>query len=301
MQTHGTDYPFALMKDKLQNADLTFGNLESPLSDRGTPLPGKGICFRARPEMSGQLKESGFDVLSVANNHAVDYDSEAFLDTLELLRTSQIEPVGGGQNIDEARRPVIIEKNGLKVGFLAYTIFADVYYHAKYRRTFQATETVCGVAPLQQELILEDLAKLRPQVDVAIVSLHWGTEYSKYPQKAQQELGRALIDGGANLVIGHHPHIMQGFERYQDGLIAYSLGNFIFDQNQHVFTRQGLMLDLKLTKEGLQDLRAWPVFIKESQPYIMEGKEAQEFLQTVQQRTRNLGTEAEIKDNHLEL
>lgn len=299
MQSHGTDYPFVNVRDKLQVADITFGNLESPLSERGTPLPGKGICFRARPEMSHKLKESGFDVLSVANNHAVDYDTDAFLDTLELLRASQIQPVGGGQNIDEARQPVIIEKNGLKVGFLAYTVFADIYYHAKYRRTFQATETISGVVPLEEELILEDLAALRPQVDVAIVSLHWGTEYARSPQAAQQELGRALIDGGADLIIGHHPHIIQGFERYKDGLIAYSLGNFIFDQNQHVFTRQGLILDLRLTKEGLQDLQVWPVFIQESQPYIMEGEEARKLLQTVQERTRNLGTESQITDNHL--
>jgi poly-gamma-glutamate capsule biosynthesis protein CapA/YwtB (metallophosphatase superfamily) len=301
IQSQGPDYPFVKVRDKLKAADITFGNLESPLSERGTPLPGKGICFRARPEMSQKLQDSGFDVLSVANNHAVDYDTDAFLDTLELLRSSQIQPVGGGQNIDEARRPVIIEKNGLKVGFLAYTIFADIYYDARYRRTFRATETVSGVAPLEQELILEDLAELRPQVDVAIVSLHWGTEYSKSPQTAQRELGQALIDGGADLIIGHHPHIIQGFERYKDGLIAYSLGNFIFDQNQHVFTRQGLILDLNLTREGLQDLQVWPVFIKESQPYVMEGEEAQELLQTVQNLNRNLGTESQIVDNHLVL
>ena len=112
MQAHGTDYPFARIEHKLQEADITFGNLESPLSERGSPLPGKGICFRARPEMAARLKQAGLDVLSVANNHALDYDTDAFLDTLELLRSSQIEPVGGGRNIDEARQPVIIEKNG---------------------------------------------------------------------------------------------------------------------------------------------------------------------------------------------
>ncbi len=301
IQNHGTDYPFARIEHKLQEADIAFGNLESPLSERGTPLPGKGICFRARPEMSARLKQAGFDVLSVANNHALDYDTDAFLDTLDLLRSNDIQPVGGGRNIDEARQPIIIEKNGLRVGFLAYTIFADVYYDYRYRRTFRATETISGVAPLEQELILEDLAALRPQVDVVIVSLHWGTEYSRYPDPGQQELGRALIDAGADLIIGHHPHITQGFERYGNGLIAYSLGNFIFDQNQHLFTRQGLILDLQLTADGLSDLRVWPVFIQESQPYIMEGEQAREFLQTVQESTRRLGTESTIKGNCLVL
>ena len=109
MQNHGTDYPFVRIENKLQEADITFGNLESPLSERGTPLPGKGICFRARPEMAARLKQAGFDVLSVANNHSLDYDTDAFLDTLDLLRSNQIEPVGGGRNIDEARQPIIIE------------------------------------------------------------------------------------------------------------------------------------------------------------------------------------------------
>ena len=301
MQNHGTDYPFVRIENKLQEADITFGNLESPLSDRGTPLPGKGICFRARPEMAARLKQAGFDVLSVANNHSLDYDTDAFLDTLDLLRSNQIEPVGGGRNIDEARQPIIIEKNGLRIGFLAYTIFADIYYDHRYRRTFKATETISGVAPLEQELILEDLAALRPQVDVVIVSLHWGTEYSRYPDPGQQELGRALIDGGAGLIIGHHPHITQGFERYGNGLIAYSLGNFIFDQNQHLFTRQGLILDLQLTADGLSDLKVWPVFIRESQPYLMEGEEAREFLLSVQECTSRLGTESTIQGNCLVL
>ncbi len=301
IQSYGPDYPFELVKDKLMAADVTFANLESPLSERGNPLPGKGICFRARPEMSVKLKEVGFDVLSVANNHSLDYDTLAFMDTLDLLRSSQIHSVGGGENINEARQPVVIEKNGLKVGFLAYTIFADIYFDVRYRRTFQATETISGVAPLEQDMILEDLAKLRPQVDVAIVSLHWGVEYCTTPQTSQQELGRALIDGGADLIIGHHPHIIQGFERYKDGLIAYSLGNFIFDQNQHVFTREGLLLELRLTEEGLRDLMVYPVFIKESQPYVMKGEEAQKLLKKVQERTRNLGTESEIIGDHLML
>lgn len=301
MQTHGTDYPFAKIEDKLQDADIAFGNLESPLSERGTPLPGKGICFRARPEMASRLKKAGFDVLSVANNHALDYDTDAFLDTLDLLRSNQIEPVGGGKNIDEARQPVIIEKNGLRIGFLAYTMFADIYYDYRYRRTFRATETVSGVAPLEQELILEDVAALRPRVDAVIVSLHWGTEYSRYPDPGQQELGRALIDAGADLIIGHHPHVIQGLERYGNGLIAYSLGNFIFDQNQHLSTRQGLILELQLTADGLSDLRVWPIFIQESQPYVMEGQQAREFLQIVQECTHKLGTEAAIDDNSLVL
>ena len=301
MQANGDSYPFIKISSHLKKADLTFGNLESPLSDRGTPLPGKGIQFRGRPQLANTLRESGFDVLSVANNHALDYDAPAFLDTIELLREAGVLTVGGGQDLTEARRPVIVEKNGLKVGILAYTDFADIYFDYSYRRSFEATDERSGVAPLREDMILEDLAELKPYVDVVIVSLHWGTEYSPVPDKSQQVMAKALIDGGAHLIIGHHPHIIQGFEQYKNGLIAYSLGNFIFDQNQHVYTREGLILEVNLIPGGLGEIRVRPVFIEESQPYLLEGQAAQQLLEKVQNQTRRLGTESVINGDYLEL
>ncbi|NLB18729.1 MAG: CapA family protein [Syntrophomonadaceae bacterium] len=300
-QANGDTYPFIKISSHLKEADLTFGNLESPLSDRGTPLPGKGIQFRARPQLAQTLQESGFNVLSVANNHSLDYDAPAFLDTIELLRGAGVLTAGGGQDLTEARQPVIIEKNGLKVGILAYTDFADIFFDYSYRRSFEATDERSGVAPLREEMILADLEELRPYVDVAIVSLHWGTEYSPVPDKSQQVLGRALLDGGADLIIGHHPHIIQGFEKYKNGLIAYSLGNFIFDQNQHVYTREGLILEVSLNPEGLGEIQVRPVFIDESQPYLLEGQAAQKILENVQNQTRRLGTESTINGDYLAL
>ncbi len=301
MRANGDNYPFEKVAPYLRAADITFGNLESPLSDRGTPMPGKGIQFRARPEMAFRLDDAGFDVLSLGNNHSFDYDEPAFLDTMESLRRVGIEPVGGGTNIAEARKPVIIEKNGIKVGFLAYTIYADIYFDAQYRRAFQATAGQSGVVPLQQDLILEDLALLKPQVDISILSLHWGTEYNVIPDPSQRDLARALVEGGADVILGHHPHVIQGLEKYQGSLIAYSLGNFIFDQNQSVKTRQGLMLQLELTRDRVGAVVVQPVFIEQSQPYLMQGLESDELLTHLQNLNRQLGTESTLTAEGLQI
>ncbi|MGE5397346.1 MAG: CapA family protein [Chitinophagales bacterium] len=299
MLTKGDNYPFQKITPTLKSADITIGNLESPISDRGTAMPGKGICFRARPEAGEAVRSAGFDVLSIANNHSLDYDNLAFLDTMFILRDLGMKTVGGGRNISEARQPVIITKDGLKVGILAYTIFADLFYSYSYQRSFEATEEQSGVAPLNKEIVLEDLAKLKPQVDITIVSLHWGTEYNEEPDQQQRVLAKELVDGGADLIIGHHPHIVQGVERYKNGLIAYSLGNFIFDQNQHVYTRQGFILKAILTPQGAKKIQLLPVFIDHSQPRLMKGEEAESFLEQVKMETEELGTGADIQNNSL--
>ncbi|MGE5404367.1 MAG: CapA family protein [Candidatus Saccharibacteria bacterium] len=299
IKQNGEDYPFKLIGRLLQKSDITFGNLESPLSDRGRAMPGKGICFRGQPKMANVLANYGFNIMSVANNHALDYDAPAFLDTIKLLNAQGIRTVGGGNNIMEARKPVIFEKNNLKVGFLAYTVFADTVFGTKYRRPFRATETESGVAPLVREAILEDVYQLDPTVDVTVVSLHWGVEYSKVPEQTQQQLARELIDNGADLIIGHHPHIIQGFERYKKGLIAYSLGNFIFDQNIYKYTQQGLMLDATLKPHEIQNITITPVYIKLSQPLVMRGPDAEALLKDVSRLTGDLGTRTEIRNDQI--
>lgn len=298
-ELYGTDYPFRKLGNYLAGADLTFGNLESPVASSGSPLPGKGICFRADPVMVRELNECGFDILSVANNHSLDYDAPAFLETLENLKKEGIKAVGGGINLNQARQPLIIDKNGVKVGFLAYTEMADIYYDSKYRRAFKASETECGVAPLQREIILQDLARLEPLVDVTVVSLHWGTEYSDTPTDEQRRLAHELIDRGAELVIGHHPHRIQGLEAYHKGLIAYSLGNFVFDQNRHDYTRQGLILHVTLGKDEIKEAAVAPVYIDNSQPYVLQGTEARGLLEQTAQLCEKLGTPVSIKGNRL--
>lgn len=290
MAVQGDTYPFARLGEEFEDADITFGNLESPLSVRGKALPGKGICFRARPEMAGELARQGFDVLSIANNHALDYDATAFLDTRDALRGAGIKPVGGGANIGEARQLVVLERKGLRLGFLAYTDMADLFFHPQYPRRFRATPDLAGVAPLVEEDIKEDIAANRDKVDILIVSLHWGTEYSQVPTAEQRRMARELVDTGADIILGHHPHVLQGIEVYKDGLIAYSLGNFIFDQDHKLITRQGLMLKVQLSPQGVEEVVVYPIFIEQSQPRTVSGDQAQSILGQVVNLSADLGT-----------
>jgi poly-gamma-glutamate synthesis protein (capsule biosynthesis protein) len=289
------------MGSYLKGFDITFCNLESPISDQGQPVPGKGIAFRSPLKAMETLRMGGFDVISFANNHALDYRDEAFGQTLSLLRQDGVKTVGAGENLTASRQPAVFEKNGVKVAFLAYTDMADLWFSSSYKRPYRADETRCGVAPLEEDLILEDIAAVKSSVDVVVVSLHWGVEYTSGPTDQQQKLAHDLIDAGANLIIGHHPHVFQGFEVYGGGLIAYSLGNFIFDQNQRLETRQGLLLETTLTPEGLKKVRVRPALIEQSQPQEPDGEMENAMLAQLQEYCDDLGTTTSVQNGYLEI
>jgi len=295
MQTEGLGYPLAKLGTTLKAADLAFGNLESPLGTAGNPLPGKGIWFRARPEALQVLKEGGFDILNIANNHILDYDTPVFLQTIDLLKEAGITYIGGGNNIDEARQAAILEAKGIRLGFLGYSDMADIFWSYSYPRRFRATPDQPGITPLVVDDINQDIQKLKPDVDLVIVSLHWGTEYSRTPTEEQRQVAHQLIDAGADIILGHHPHVFQGLELYQGGLIAYSLGNFIMDQNWSRETRQGLLLQVTITKEGWQQAEIIPVQIVEEQPRQAEEKDAEIILTEVRDLCRKLGAEMEVE------
>ncbi|WP_366924527.1 CapA family protein [Metallumcola ferriviriculae] len=296
MEEKGNHYPVDAIAQRLAAADVTFGNLESPIGTGGTPLPQKGIWFRAKPERVEALVLSGFDAVSIANNHALDYDSKVFLDTLDILDQRGIKAVGGGVDIDHARKPVIIEKNGLSIGFLAYSEMADIIWSFNYPRMLMASEDTPGIAPAgprYEAEILEDVEKLAPNVDIVVVSLHWGTEYQYSPMDSQRDFGHRLIDAGVDLIIGHHPHTLQGLERYGNGLIAYSLGNFIFDQNFSQQTTEGLLLEVTLTPMGVENATVSPVVIPQSQPRIAAGEDAARVNKLTASLSKDLGLDFE--------
>lgn len=301
MQQHGSDYPWLKVKERLLQPDLTFGNLECAISDRGTPLPGKGIWLRASPKVLPQLENSGFDILSIANNHSLDYDAEAFLDTLNLLEQTGIATVGGGNDIKGARSPRVMTVKGVRIGFLAYTEMADIFWSNDYPRKLKATETEPGVAPYDYEAIIEDVVTLRDQVDLLVLSVHWGTEYSHSPSSFQREQAHGLIDAGADVIVGHHPHVVQGVEVYNGGLIAYSLGNFVFDQNQSDETREGLVMELKADKSGLTQANLYPVIIRESQPHFEQSSWAAGVARKVREFSLALDTKSSLEEEPLKI
>lgn len=285
---HGPDYPFAVLGARLAAADLAMANLESPLADCGSPLPGKAICFRGQPELAGALQRAGFDVLSLANNHSLDYDWPALEQTLTLLAAHGVHSVGAGRDLRQARRPVILERQGIKVGILAYTDFADLYYDSRYPRRFRATADLPGVAPLVPAEACADVAALRARVDLLVVSLHWGVEYSPRPTGDQRQAAHALADAGADLILGHHPHVVQGVEVYGRTVIAYSLGNFVFDQVHPEETRYGILLEASADRQGVRSVCLLPVYLTHGQP--APTPEARQLLPQLAALSAELGT-----------
>jgi poly-gamma-glutamate synthesis protein (capsule biosynthesis protein) len=192
------------------------------------------------------LRYAGFDILSIANNHIWDYGRPAFDDTIAILASSGVRAVGGGRTIDEARGPVVVTVRGTRIAYLAYTDILSA--------SSQATPTMSGANRYDAMRMAEDIARARMRADVVVVSFHTGTEYEPYHNATQERIYRAAIDAGADLIVGHHPHVVQDIERYKNKWIVYSLGNFIFDQNWSLATRQGMLLDVVVENGSIASL-----------------------------------------------
>jgi len=250
IKQHGPGYPFQCVGDILKNSDIAFANLESPLTNEsnkaiwdytkildhpieinGRPI-GSSIYCKASPHCVNALSLAGINIVSIANNHIMDYGLNGLSDTITELSKKNISSIGAGKNIAEAKKPVIIEKNGLKIGFLAY---CDVYIASKKR---------AGTAPLK--LAVQDIKSLKSEVDIIVVSVHQGQDISDYPRKSEVYSMHRLINAGAQIVLRHHPHVIQGIEKYKGGVIAYSLGNFICD-----YTIDPLWSELNKSRFGM--------------------------------------------------
>lgn len=260
-------YPFSGTEFLLQQADIAVGNLECAVSDKGKPAQGKDYAFRAKPSFINKLKTSGFDVLNLANNHSADYGTEALVDTLERLKKADIAAIGAGRNLDNARAGAVMTlKNGLRLGFLGYTMIVPM--------DFPAGRTGAGVARVKEAWIKEDISRLKKQCDFLAVQYHWGVEYTSDPADRQKELAHKTIDWGADIVVGHHPHRIQDIEFYKGKFIAYSLGNFIFDMKHRPKVTEGILLLLKLKNAELHQIMIEPVFIENGQPVILSADKA---------------------------
>jgi len=226
-------WPFLKIADALKETDILFGNLEGPISDKGKNI-GSIYSFRADPKAIEGLNFAGFDVLSVANNHMFDWGREALEDTFARFKEAGINYVGGGLNKTEAHSPVIKEIKGAKIAFLAYCSEGSEYWEAAADRS--------GIAWLKEENLKKDIENAKTLADLVIVSMHFGEEYQQKPNSSQKYFARLAIDSGADLVVGHHSHVLQPIEEYKQGFIAYSLGNFVFDQPFSPQTKESTVL-----------------------------------------------------------
>jgi len=280
-------------------SDVLFGNLECSLSERGKKLLGKGIWLRASPDKADILKDAGFSVLSLANNHILDYGNDALNDTVAFLDEKEIGHVGAGKDIESARKPEIFTKGDVSIGFLAYNEFSYYFWSYEERRQFAAGENIPGTAPMDLGPILEDVDKLKKEVDIVAVSLHWGIEESNLETNEQRELAHALIDGGADIIIGQHPHVIQGVEIYRDRPIIYSLGNYIFDQNDEN-NKQGMAAEIKILQGKINSISLHPLYVKDKRaPIVPQGGKLTGMLDKIKRLSSAMGADFEEEESFL--
>lgn len=235
--------PLAPFAEVLRAADYRIGNLECPIAESGRPFANKIFSFRAQPAVVRVLS-GRFDAVALANNHSGDYGHEAFTETISHLDNAGIARFGGGRNLEEAHRPHWIVKNGLKIAVLSYNEFKP--------RAFEAGADWPGIAWSEDDQVISDIRTAQTAgADLVIPFMHWGWENEPSPGARQRQLARRMIDAGAALVVGGHPHVTQGAETYRGKPIIYSLGNFVFDGFDYPAARRGWLLRVKLDKSGV--------------------------------------------------
>jgi len=268
--------PFKYIKPIISEKDVLFGNLETVLSISGKKAE-KAVSLSTDPGNVKYIKESGFDIISLANNHILDLGIEGFNNTLDVLYSNKIKFIGvsNDKHIDKYQ---IIEKNNIKLGFLGYYSFG-----------FIDQKNNIFINGVDERNILSDIKEIKTNCDIVIVSLHWGIEKVFYPSPNQIVLAHKLIEAGANIVLGHHPHVLQGIEEYRGGIIIYSLGNFQFEFDQQECyrkdskrTNQTIVLSLSISKKGVEHYDIIPMKINDyycpTLPDISEKKEILEFI-----------------------
>ncbi|OYW08223.1 MAG: hypothetical protein B7X34_09085 [Acidobacteriia bacterium 12-62-4] len=251
-------WPFREIAADFAKADLAFVNLESPFTDKGKPTL-SGMVFRTDPANIAGLTLAGIDVVSFANNHTRDSHEYGLLYTLDLLEKNNIAVTGVGRDEAAARAGVILERQGVKFGFLGYTYD---------QRNGNHKDDDPRINGLDLVRLREDVQAIRAKANVTIVSLHAGTEYAKQPNAQQRQMAQAAIEAGAALVIGHHPHVTQPCEDYRTGVICYSLGNLVFDQTI-ANTNDGFVAEAEFKGPSLRKVRLRKIRIQNTQPVFV--------------------------------
>ena len=286
-------YPFKYVEEILQKSDITAGNLECPVSTRGYPNPaknpasvaaGREYIFRASPKMAESLSKAGFDLLSLANNHSMDYGSEALLDTVDFIHSFNGGTAGAGKNIYDARSPYYIQVSGTLVAFLAYSEIVPYSYGA----TQYSPGISVASMDYNRDYFCEDIKKAKENADIVVVYFHWGEERKFHADRIQMDFARKAVDMGADLVIGVHPHVLQGIERYKNGLIAYSLGNFVFNPSDEA-SRETIILQCIFEHEKLSDISLIPVYIQSGKPVIATGGRKNKIMERIRNLSAELG------------
>ncbi len=256
IENHGPDYPFEHITGIISSADIAFFNLECTLSTRGVPQRHRYL-FRADPRLAENLQKAGFDVACLANNHTLDYGRDAMLDTIEAVEKAGMVAIGAGRDREDALRVRVVEKNRLKVGFIGYS---DIPSCGVVRLNDKPT-----IAGINLDELPEQIRSAKAECDVLVVSFHWGIEYMKRPTERQQEIAKLAIDNGADLILGHHPHVLQPVDTYKNKPIIYSMGGFIWDPILKDTDKSAIYI-LELAPSSAKLTKTIPIKITKCQP-----------------------------------
>jgi poly-gamma-glutamate capsule biosynthesis protein CapA/YwtB (metallophosphatase superfamily) len=328
---------FARTLDLLAPADLRFANFEMPLSTRGQPLE-KLAAIRAHPEVAADVAEVGFDVVSLANNHAFDYGPEALADTIGALARIGVKHLGAGMSLTEAARPLVVERDGVRVGFAAFSCLvaagaaaaadrggvAPIHVRSGYEVNpyWEIEEpgeplmvTIRTRADEDDQAFAEDVVRrLRDEVDLLFASIHWGYGASDELAEYQQPLGHALLDAGADAIFGNHVHAVQGIELYDGKPILYSPGTFIGRQIPVDASEAGELMQrilammspdgyvgrLAFAEDGSCSVALVPTSIDENGlPLLAEGAVHERIVERIVAHSSRLGTELVLEDGTL--
>jgi poly-gamma-glutamate synthesis protein (capsule biosynthesis protein) len=268
MEASGAGYPYALVAH-LITGDIAFANLEGALTDGGEPWP-KGYNFRTPPRFATGLRDAGIDIVSLANNHTMDYGVAGLEDTLDTLDAIGVRRAGAGRDANEAMQAVMIESNGLRVAFIACAA-TPVEAGGFAIDQWAAGPSLPGVFVCNDARLAEQVAAARVSADFVIVTAHAGAEYRTTPDATQARIVNAVLEAGADAFLGHHAHVVQPVELRDGHLIAWGLGNFIFDLDSVDLAnipepRVSLILNFTLTKGA--GVTAWEVI-----PVVQDAEE----------------------------
>ncbi|OGB63889.1 MAG: hypothetical protein A2Y94_06105 [Caldithrix sp. RBG_13_44_9] len=281
-RARGWNYPFMQLDSIVNRADIFFCNLEAPFGTSGTAFE-KTYTFRVSPDLVQILTAGRLNMVSLANNHMMDYGAEPLLTTMELLGKNNIHYSGAGTNLREARKPARLTMNGKNISFACYSL--------TFPEEFWATDTSGGTCFPSHSFVFRDLKKFKSDSNLLIVSFHWGGELLTMPKEYQIELAHQVIDAGADVILGHHPHVIQGVELYKGKVIAYSLGNFIFGSYSES-VKESMLLEFHSGVMGIEKCRIYPLLVYnrevEFQPRLLAGESRGKFFNYLQEISREL-------------
>ena len=273
------------MSGFLRRADLTVGNLESTLSTRGEPTQG-GDSFGGSPRFLGSLRGAGFDAMSLANNHTGDYGEQALLDSVATLDDSTVLPFGAGDNAAAASRPAVIERGRVRFGFVGFNAIGETARAGPGTPgafSLRMPPRTGPLVPTDLDRVLRAVRRTAQRADVVVVLPHWGTQYTHLPEPIQRRVGRDLVRAGADLVVGGHPHWVQGVDAVGGVPVLHSLGNLVFDMDFMEQTMEGVALEATFLGAKLRAVRLHPYRMEEGSfaPRRVTGATAQRILDDV--------------------